>query len=794
MVDTYPMKQPISMLPRHLVGMVVHRSDGSIQSFNEAAQEILGQALFQTQRDSATIPWQTIHPDGTPFPADTHPAIETLRTGKACHQVVMGFYRVEGELVWIVIDTQPLFSVGEASPTSVVVTFSKISGPTVAGPTVDTSDSASPAAMPLVSALVGTMPAEAMLQTLLANAPNIIFFKDTAGRYVTLNKVAAGFLGLTVAEVVGKTDEDLFNPEVSSAIKQADLQVMETGQATAFEEKIVYEGVLRTLMTTKAPWRDSVGHLLGVMGICQDVTALRQSNAILKESETRFRLMTELLPQIFWTAAVTGKLDYYSTQLQDYVGEKIEPETGWEWQAVIHPEDREKTTELWLEAVEQGTFYQCEHRLRRADGEYFWHLSRAMPCRTESGEITKWYGTTIGIHEQKQTLSERDQALEREQLARAEAERANRIKDEFLAVLSHELRSPLSPILGWARLMQERQLSEERTAKALESIERNAKLQTQLIDDLLDIAKILRGKLKFAPQPVTIDTVVASAVETVRTTAVAKSIELTLRVEHAAVVLGDATRLQQIVLNLLTNAIKFTPASGQVEVRLYRADTQIAIAVRDTGKGIKAEFLPHLFESFRQEDATVTRSYGGLGLGLSIVHHLVKLHGGTVSAQSPGEGLGSTFTVSLPMAAAAAETEQTPGESSSEPDLAGLCILAVDDDEDSREIVAEALSAYSATVRSVACATEAIALLATYQPDVLVLDIGMPGVDGYTLLKQIRSLPTQQHDSILAIALTAYARDEDRTKALTAGFQAHLTKPVDILELAKAVETLAKSL
>ncbi len=415
-----------------------------------------------------------------------------------------------------------------------------------------------------------------------------------------------------------------------------------------------------------------------------------------------------------------------------------------------------------------------------------------MPECAGSGEVLKWYGTAVDIHDQKQVTEALDLALARETLAKTEAERANRIKDEFLAVLSHELRSPLNPILGWVKLLQRRQMSEAKTAQALESIERNAKLQTQLIDDLLDVAKILNGKLSFEPEPVSLDLAIASAIETVKASAAAKSISLTFNnAAQSAVILGNSTRLQQIVWNLLSNAVKFTPLQGEITVNLERKKDRAQVVVRDTGKGIKAEFLPHLFESFRQEDATITRSYGGLGLGLSIVQYLVEMHAGTISAASPGEGLGATFTVSLPLMATE-EDYSAPVEPTTDLDLTGIQVLNVDDDEDSREIIAATLEAYGATLETATGAAAAMQLLEAYQPDVLLLDIGMPEIDGYMLLQQIRELPSGLYRQTPAIALTAYARDEDRDEALSRGFQVHLTKPIDITEVVKVVAMLVR--
>ncbi len=406
--------------------------------------------------------------------------------------------------------------------------------------------------------------------------------------------------------------------------------------------------------------------------------------------------------------------------------------------------------------------------------------------------MVKWFGTCTDIHDQKELEVERNRLLAQEQAARAEAERANRIKDEFLAVLSHELRSPLNPILGWTKLLQTRKFSETKTAQALATIERNAKLQTQLIDDLLDVAKILRGKLSIDTSPVNLAFVIESAIDTVRTAAVAKSITLYPILPNIGQVCGDDNRLQQIVWNLLSNAIKFTPNGGRVEIRLEQVDEQAHIIVRDSGKGINPDFLPYIFESFRQEDVSVTRKYGGLGLGLAIVRQLVEAHGGSIMADSLGEGLGATFTVQLPLLNVEPEIKQPDVLPQPALELTGIRVLAVDDDADARELLTVLLAEYGAEVLTVASAAQVLANLESFQPDVLVSDIGMPGVDGYTLIQQIRTLTPDKGGHIPAIALTAYARVEDSQRAITSGYQRHVIKPLDPEELVQAVVALKK--
>ncbi|MCC5661613.1 response regulator [Nostoc sp. XA010] len=396
------------------------------------------------------------------------------------------------------------------------------------------------------------------------------------------------------------------------------------------------------------------------------------------------------------------------------------------------------------------------------------------------------------LAERKQAEAERDHLLKQEQAARAEAERANRVKDDFLAILSHELRTPLNSILGWAKLMQMSKLDPPTTTQALASIERNAELQTKLIDDLLDVAKILRGKLSMNVAPVNLVFIIESAIDTVRTAALAKSILLRPVLSPVGQVSGDAARLQQIVWNLLSNAIKFTHMGGQVGIRLEQVGNQAQITVSDTGKGINCNFLPHIFESFRQEDASTTRKYGGLGLGLAIVCSLTEAHGGTICADSKGEGQGATFTVRLPLLNADPQRSQPDSLLEQEPELTGIRVLMVDDEPDTRELSTALLTQYGAEVLTVTSAAEALASLESFQPDVLVSDIGMPEMDGYALLQQVRSLPPSKGGQIPAIALTAYARVEDQQRAKSAGFQHHISKPLDVQRLVQTVSALAQ--
>jgi len=386
----------------------------------------------------------------------------------------------------------------------------------------------------------------------------------------------------------------------------------------------------------------------------------------------------------------------------------------------------------------------------------------------------------------KQAEEERAQLLVREQAARAEAELANRTKDEFLATLSHELRTPLSAILGWSHILKNNKLSKADLARGLETIERNARVQSQLIDDLLDVSRIISGKIRIEPRAVDLAVVIEAAIDSVRPTFDAKEIQFETDVEaRDCKVLGDANRLQQIFWNLFSNAVKFTPERGKVRVQVREQDFGVKVSVIDTGVGITPEFLPYIFDRFSQADGSTTRVHGGLGLGLAIVRHLVELHHGSVEVESEGEDRGTTFTVTLPIAASTrAVNGELPTESNVLPPNSakifdGVRILVVDDEADSRDLISTLLTRCGSEVRCSESAAEAIRAFAEWSPDLLLSDIGMPNEDGYSLIKKVRKLRSKRAKQIPAIALTAYATDEDRSLALAAGFQVHLAKPVE---------------
>ncbi|XXY50920.1 ATP-binding protein [Sorangium sp. So ce269] len=429
--------------------------------------------------------------------------------------------------------------------------------------------------------------------------------------------------------------------------------------------------------------------------------------------------------------------------------------------------------------------------------------ARYIPELGPDGAVESFMGITEDVTAERLADEERQKLLESERAARDEAERASRVKDDFVATLSHELRSPINAILGWARILRSRAQEPQALARGLEVIERNARLQSDMVSELLDMSRVVSGKLRLDVQPVDLPAVLQGALEAVKLAAEAKGLTVVSRVEpEAGSLRGDPARLQQVAWNLLSNAAKFTPAGGRIDIALRRAGAFAELSVTDTGPGIAPQFLPHLFERFRQADASSTRKYGGLGIGLSIVKHLVELHGGTVEVASGGEGRGATFTVKLPLAGASPQAPgatQRPTSARAEAladypaaELTGVRVLVVDDQPDAREVAQRVLEECAASVTTVGSAAEAMAALERERPDVLVSDLGMPCEDGFQLIRRVRGLGPARGGATPAVALSALARAEDRARALGAGYQAHVAKPVDPAEFVGVVAALVR--
>lgn len=677
-------------------------------------------------------------------------------------------------------------------------------------------------------------------QDLFNFAPDGYVVTDAKGMIQEANQAVAVLLALEphrlvntpLAVYLSQSDHRTLRNLLYELSRQPQLQKLQTDEVHLIPSK---RNPIPVAITVTAI-RNSQMQLMGARWLIQDITSRKQAEAALRESESRFRLMVESARDYaIFTTDLSGYVTGWNSGAGRLLGYQESEIVGQHGRIFFIPEDVERGEHEreMRKALQEGRAENERWHVRN-NGSRFWASGLMMPLHDEAGQIRGFLKIMRDMTVQKQAEAEREQFLQREQTARAEAERANRIKDEFLAVLSHELRSPLNPILGWTQLLRTRKFDQEATDRALETIERNAKLQTQLIEDLLDVSRILRGKVTLNPTPVNLAATTQAAIETVRLAAEAKGIGIqTQFTSEVGLVFGDSARLQQIIWNLLSNAIKFTPNGGQVEVRLehivsgkvnppsphpslspstsnsHEDASQTShpplsppphlyaqITVTDTGNGINSEFLPHVFDYFRQEDGKTTRKFGGLGLGLAIVRYLTELHGGTVRAESPGEEMGATFTVTLPLLRGRREereSERVTTVPAPNRPLAGLRILAVDDEADMQDLIVTILQRSGAEVEAVTSASEVLVTLDSFKPDVLISDIGMPDVDGYMMMRQIRAMRPEQGGRVSAIALTAYAGEVNQQQALAAGFQKHISKPIEPEVLIQEVLSLVRS-
>ena len=548
------------------------------------------------------------------------------------------------------------------------------------------------------------------------------------------------------------------------------------------------------------PVRDADGRLALAVVTLHDVTAERRAQADVRQNAVRLALALEAggLGDWEWDAASDAvTLSPAAARLFGVDGQPAPTRAS--MLDLLDPADRDRARHANAVATERRTGYAIEYRVARPDGSAVWVATRGRGEYDAAGRLTRMHGVVQDVTAQKTAEQQRETLLAAAQAAKSEAEHASRMKDEFLSTISHELRTPLNAMLGWTQILRAGPPEPDDIEQGLTVIERNARAQAQIIEDLLDMSRIISGKVRLEVGPLDVVQLTETAVDTVRPTAEAKGVRLvTAVVAPLKPCTGDAGRVQQVLWNLLTNAIKFTPAGGQVTLAVAPVDGHVQFTVADTGEGISPEFMPHIFGRFRQADGGTTRKHGGLGLGLSIVKQLAELHGGTATAASRGKGHGATFTVTLPTTPAAtpaAAPEPAPsrralrGTHEHCATLRGVRLLVVDDEPDARGVIGRLLRDCDAAVTLAGSAAEAVGLLETDGPfDCLVSDIGMPGEDGYALLARVRAMP--QTAGLPAVALTAYARAEDRTRALAAGFQAHLTKPVEPADLVATVAGL----
>jgi PAS domain S-box-containing protein len=612
-------------------------------------------------------------------------------------------------------------------------------------------------------------------------------------RFLAVNDAAVEQYGYSREEFYSMTLAQIRPPEDVEKLQEV-LSRRSPGFARAREWRhLKKNGAIITVEITAHQLDFSGRRAELVMAI--DITERKLAEHALLESEDRYRDLVDNSHELMCTHDLEGRILSVNPWAARVLGYKQEALIGLHIRDGLMPEYRDQFDDYLREIREKG-FARGLMRVKTASGETrFWEYYNTL--RTQGVQ-------TPIVRGMAHDVTERRQALAREKEARLEAESVNRLKDEFLSTLSHELRTPLTAIIGWTELLTDGNLPADTHAKALETIARNARFQAQLIDDLLEVSRIITGKLPLSFSSCELQPVIEAALESIRPTAQAKAVRLELLLEPVdALVYGDVDRLRQVIWNLLSNAVKFTPRNGRVQVKLLSTNTHAVIAVSDSGVGIKRDFLPHVFERFSQADGSSTRAHGGLGLGLAIVRHLVEIHGGTVRAESAGEGLGATFMVSIPLMQPDQRQAKTREVDSSDLVVSrtagitdqllldGLRLLIVDDEADFRNLVIRMLGQYGALVKAAGSASEALVELEKWKPDVLVADIGMPEEDGYGLIGKVRALSAERGGSTPAVALTAYTREEDRLRALSAGYHVHLAKPITGPELAAAVANVA---
>jgi PAS domain S-box-containing protein len=647
----------------------------------------------------------------------------------------------------------------------------------------------------------------------MQHLPGLAWIKDLQGRYVYANAAAMRAFRTPMEQLYGKTDDEIFPPEVAARFKENDQRALTNEEGVFVVETLEHEdGILHYSAVRKfpIPGHDVNGANIG--GIAIDITESKNADEALRESEERLAGIVSSAMDAIITVDEDQRIILFNEAAEQMFGCPAAQSLGQPINRFIPDHFRGAVAEHLRSHREADGASSAMGRLGavtalRADGAEF-PIEASLSFVDVGGR--KLYTIILrDVTEIKQAEAEREQ-LAHEQVARAAAEAANRSKDEFLAMVSHELRSPLNAILGFSRMLRFSPVDRDAINKVTAVIERSAKAQLQIIEDLLDSARIITGKLRIELEPIDVVPLLEAALDTVRPMAEAKDISLASDFGPAPEeTLGDSTRLQQVVWNLLTNAVKFTSDGGRVELRMESDIDYIRITVSDTGKGIEPELMPFIFDPLRQADSSSVRRYGGLGLGLSLVKHLVELHGGTIVAVSEGSGRGSTFTVTLPRLQLKFIAPPTPAITPREVrtegailldqalSLEGVSVLVVDDQEDARVVLTQTLGEYGAQVTAVSSGLEALAFLSHPPdgkwPDTLILDIAMPDEDGYTVLKKVRNLEAVRNnaaDQTPAIALTAYGRSEDRLRALQAGFHMHVAKPVEPAELAVAIANL----
>jgi len=612
-----------------------------------------------------------------------------------------------------------------------------------------------------------------LYETVLSNTPDLVYVFDLEHRFTFANAVLLQMWGKTFEEAVGKTCWELGYEPWHAAMHDREIEEVKATKAPIRGE-VPFNGAFgrRIYDYIFVPILGPDGEVEAVAGTTRDVTERKRFEEELKDSELRFRTITNATPQMVWTALPDGTIDYHNEQFYQFVGQEQGTAEGTTWaEDRLHPDDQQRAGTRWAHSVAGGEPYEATYRMRHHTGQYRWILARALPLRSENGDIVKWLGTDTDIHEAK--LNE--EALQA----------ANHRKDEFLAMLAHELRNPLAPISAAAQVLRLAPNNPDKVRQYSDVISRQVSHMTTLVNDLLDVSRVTRGMVQLDKVPVDVKAVVTSAAEQVHPLVEAGRHTLALQLGSApAGVLGDRARLIQVTANLLANAAKYTPPGGRITLALEVQDGTVRIAVTDNGNGIEPSLLPQVFDLFVQGARTPDRAQGGLGLGLALVKNIVQMHGGAVAAHSAGPGAGSTFTVELPAIA------QLPRPAAPAPVFAAvtraLRIMLVDDNVDAAATLSALLDAAGHLVMTINDPREAVAAALASPPDVFILDIGMPLIDGHELARQLHGQPALA--GAVYFALTGYGQTSDRESSRQAGFDRHFVKPVEAARLLAALD------
>jgi len=639
-----------------------------------------------------------------------------------------------------------------------------------------------------------------------------IFMLDAEGRVATWNSGARQTKGYEASEIIGRHFSAFYTPEDRAAGKPEKIleTVRRVGRVEDETWRVRKDGTLFWADVVMTALRNEHGELVGYAKVTRDLTDRRAAEEELRRSEERFRLLVEgVSDYAIYMLDPEGRVSTWNRGAERMKGYAASEILGKSFELFFPEEDvRAGKPVAELETARSvGHFEDTGWRVRK-DGVRFWANVVVTALYDASGTFVGFSKVTRDLTERREAelterrLIEAQAARNAAEAVAKRAEEANRIKDEFLATVSHELRTPLNAIVGWAAMLRQQQL-DPAVARAVEIIDRNAKAQVKIIEDILDVSRIVTGKLRIEPRACDAVAIAREAIEVVRPAATAKRISISLETSGDVILLiGDPERLQQVVWNLLSNAVKFTDEGGRVAISVHQHAGNVELTVADSGRGIEPEFVPFVFERFKQADSSTTRRFGGLGLGLALVRHIVELHGGSVAAESAGVGAGSTFRISLPVRGAPAEpvrsavvasppTAASALHDANTPSLDGVRVLVIDDEPDARELLSMLLTAAGAEIQTAGSTRDAIEAVRSFRPHVVVSDIGMPDEDGYSLARRLRALPPEHGGSVPSVALTAYTRSEDRTKALAAGFTTHIGKPVDPESLIAAVANLA---